>query len=326
MDYLSLIKQPISTEIADFIELFNQSLSHSDGMLGQALEHIRKRAGKRMRPMLILLMAKNFGTISAATQHAAVGLELLHTASLVHDDVVDESAERRGQASVNATYNNKVAVLVGDYILSTALLNVAKTGNQRIVEYLAELGRTLSNGEILQLTNIQNQEISEDVYYQVIKQKTAALFEACAAIGALSAGASEEMVAEAKHFGQNLGIIFQIRDDIFDYYPSTKEVGKPTGHDIMEGKITLPLLYALQHAPADEAARMKAIIEQPQELTGSQVAQLVEFAKSIGGIEYAQAKMKNISYEAKKLLSTFPESDAREAVMCLIDYFSDRNY
>ena len=123
-----------------------------------------------------------------------------------------------------------------------------------------------------------------------------------------------------------MGMVFQIRDDIFDYYPSTKEVGKPTGHDIMEGKITLPLLYALQHAPADEAARMKAIIEQPQELTGSQVAQLVEFAKSIGGIEYAQAKMKNISYEAKKLLSTFPESDAREAVMCLIDYFSDRNY
>lgn len=300
MDYLSLIKQPISTEIADFIELFNQSLSHSDGMLGQALEHIRKRAGKRMRPMLILLMAKNFGTISAATQHAAVGLELLHTASLVHDDVVDESAERRGQASVNATYNNKVAVLVGDYILSTALLNVAKTGNQRIVEYLAELGRTLSNGEILQLTNIQNQEISEDVYYQVIKQKTAALFEACAAIGALSAGASEEMVAEAKHFGQNLGIIFQIRDDIFDYYDSP-EIGKPTGNDMAEGKLTLPVIYALNNSSFDSmqtlARKVKAGDVNPDE-----IAVLVEFAKQQGGIEYAEKRMWEFHQEAAEFI------------------------
>ena len=176
MDYLSIIKQPISSELDDFIALFNQSLTHEDGMLGQALEHIRNRTGKRMRPMLTLLMAKCFGEVSDVTQYAAVGLELLHTASLVHDDVVDESSERRGQASVNATSNNKVAVLVGDFILSTALLNVAKTGHQGIVETLAELGRTLSNGEILQLTNIQNQEISEEVYYQVINQKTAALF------------------------------------------------------------------------------------------------------------------------------------------------------
>ncbi|MBR7043190.1 MAG: polyprenyl synthetase family protein, partial [Prevotella sp.] len=152
MDYLSIIKRPISSEIDDFIALFNQSLTHDNGMLGQALEHIRKRAGKRMRPMLTLLVAKCCGEVSDVTQYAAVGLELLHTASLVHDDVVDESSERRGQASVNASYNNKVAVLVGDFILSTSLLNVAKTGHQQIVEYLAELGRTLSNGEILQLT------------------------------------------------------------------------------------------------------------------------------------------------------------------------------
>ena len=217
MDYLSTIKQPIEAELTGFIELFNSSLSHEDGMLGSALEHIRKRAGKRMRPMLILLMAKNFGQVTEVTQHAAVGLELLHTASLVHDDVVDESRERRGQASVNATYDNKVAVLVGDYILSTALLHVAHTGSQQIVAYLAELGRTLSNGEILQLTNIGRKDFSEDVYYDVIKQKTAALFEACCAMGALSAGASDDDIAKAKKFGQNLGVIFQIRDDIFDY-------------------------------------------------------------------------------------------------------------
>lgn len=323
MDYLSLIKQPISSEIDDFITLFNQSLTHDDGMLGQALEHIRQRAGKRMRPMLILLTAKCFGEVNAATQHAAVGLELLHTASLVHDDVVDESAERRGQASVNATYDNKVAVLVGDYILSTALLNVAKTGNQRIVEYLAELGRTLSNGEILQLTNIQNQEISEEVYYQVIKQKTAALFEACAAIGALSAGASEELVEEAKRFGQNLGIIFQIRDDIFDYYDSP-EIGKPTGNDMAEGKLTLPVIYALNNTTFDSvltlARKVKAGDVNPDE-----IAVLVEFAKQQGGIEYAEKRMWEFHAEAAEFIEKRVGDPAiKTALNAYLDYVIKR--
>ena len=224
MDYLSLIKHPIEEDLNDFIALFNESLTHSDGLLGTVLAHIRQRGGKRMRPMLILLTAKNFGQVSRVTQNAAVGLELLHTASLVHDDVVDESKERRGQASVNATYDNKVAVLVGDYILSTALLRVSLTDNQKIIQLLAELGRTLAAGEILQLSNISNQEISEDVYYQIINNKTAALFEACAKIGALSAGATDEEIAAAAKFGQNIGMIFQIRDDIFDYFDS-KEIG-----------------------------------------------------------------------------------------------------
>ena len=228
MDYLSTIKQPILSELSDFDDLFTKSLSHQNGLLGQALEHVRQSSGKRMRPMFILLMAKNYGKVNEVTQHAAVGLELLHTASLVHDDVVDESRERRGQSSVNAVYNNKVAVLVGDYILSTALLHVNYTRNQEIVNTLAELGRTLSNGEILQLSNIQNKEISEAVYYQVIKQKTAAFFEACACLGAMSVGADRADIELARKFGQNIGVIFQIRDDIFDYYDK-EEIGKPTG-------------------------------------------------------------------------------------------------
>ena len=250
MDYLSTIKQPIEGDLNEFIALFEQSLTHQDGMLSSALSHIRKRGGKRMRPILMLLMAKNYGAISSVTQHSAVGLELLHTASLVHDDVVDESGERRGQASVNATYNNKVAVLVGDYILSTALLHVSFTGHQRIVQELSELGRTLAAGEILQLSNIQNQDFSEEVYYQVIQQKTAALFQSCAAIGALSAGATDEQVQKAGEFGKNLGIMFQIRDDIFDYFDS-KEIGKPTGNDMTEGKLTLPVIYALNNTDFD---------------------------------------------------------------------------
>lgn len=324
MDYLSIIKRPISSEIDDFIALFNQSLTHDNGMLGQALEHIRKRAGKRMRPMLTLLVAKYCGEVSDVTQYAAVGLELLHTASLVHDDVVDESSERRGQASVNASYNNKVAVLVGDFILSTSLLNVAKTGHQQIVEYLAELGRTLSNGEILQLTNIQNQEISEEVYYQVINQKTAALFEACAAIGALSASASEEMVAEAKRFGQNLGIIFQIRDDIFDYFDSS-EIGKPTGNDMAEGKLTLPVIYALNHSSFDSMLKLAKKVK-AGEVNPDEIAVLVEFAKQQGGIEYAEKRMWEFHAEAMEFIEKRVGQPAiREALHAYLDYVIKRN-
>ncbi len=322
-DYLSIIKEPISSDLADFIALFNQSLSHTDGMLSQVLDHIRQRAGKRMRPMLILLMAKNFGQITSATQHAAVGLELLHTASLVHDDVVDESAERRGQASVNKVFDNKVAVLVGDYILSTALLQVSFTHSEEIVRYLAELGRTLSNGEILQLSNIQNQEISENVYYQVIKQKTAALFEACAALGALSAGADEANIESAGRFGQNLGIIFQIRDDIFDYY-DLGEIGKPTGNDMVEGKLTLPVIYALK-STQDEGMMTLARKVKNGSVTAEEIARLVAFTKAHGGIEYADRRMWDFHAEAMLFLDTEVNDEAvRRSLKAYLDYVIER--
>lgn len=319
MDYLSLIKQPIESELADFVDLFNKSLMHGDGLLSQALDHIRQRAGKRMRPMLILLMAKNFGKVTPVTQHSAVGLELLHTASLVHDDVVDESGERRGQASVNATYNNKVAVLVGDYILSTALLHVSYSHSEEIVRYLAELGRVLSNGEILQLNSINNQEISEDVYYQVIKQKTAALFEACCAIGALSAGASEQEIESAKKFGQDLGIIFQIRDDIFDYYDSS-DIGKPTGNDMAEGKLTLPVIYAL-NTVCDDAMTALAYKVKQRTATADEIALLVDFAKRNGGIDYAEEQMWNFHAEAIRFIDTHVRSEVlRKSLVAYLDY------
>lgn len=322
-DYLSIIKEPISSELADFIALFNQSLSHTDGMLSQVLDHIRQRAGKRMRPMLILLMAKNFGQITSATQHAAVGLELLHTASLVHDDVVDESAERRGQASVNKVFDNKVAVLVGDYILSTALLQVSFTHSEEIVRYLAELGRTLSNGEILQLSNIQNQEISENVYYQVIKQKTAALFEACAALGALSAGADEANIESARRFGQNLGIIFQIRDDIFDYY-DLGEIGKPTGNDMVEGKLTLPVIYALKSMQDEDMMALARKVKNGS-VTAEEIARLVAFTKAHGGIEYADRRMWDFHAEAMLFLDTEVNDEAvRRSLKAYLDYVIER--
>ena len=323
MDYLSLIKQPIEADLADFVDLFNKSLMHSDGLLSQVLDHIRQRAGKRMRPMLILLMARNFGKVSSVTQHSAVGLELLHTASLVHDDVVDESGERRGQASVNATYNNKVAVLVGGYILSTSLLHVCYSHSEEIVRYLAELGRTLSNGEILQLNSISNEEISEEIYYEVINQKTAALFEACAGIGALSANASALEVTAAKRFGQNLGIIFQIRDDIFDYYDS-KEIGKPTGNDMTEGKLTLPVIYALKSTGDEEMMKLARKVKS-REISPQENAQIEPFTKQKGRIQNADNRNWDNQAEAMNFLDTYVEDkDVYNALKAYLDFVIER--
>ena len=325
MDQLSLIKQPIEQEFSEFTELFKQSLTHGDRLLSEVLTHIRQRGGKRMRPILTLLIAKNYGGVTDATQNAAIGLELLHTASLVHDDVVDESEERRGQASVNATYNNKAAVLVGDFILSTALLYVSHTNDQRIISNLAQLGRTLASGELLQLWNISNKEISEDIYYEVIKQKTAVLFESCAAIGALSAGASDEEVKKASLFGQNLGIMFQIRDDIFDYYDS-KEIGKPTGNDMVEGKLTLPVIYALKNNPQYEAMMNLAKKVKAGTINADEIAVLVEFTKRSGGIEYAEKRMEDFHQEALKYLDESVKDEAiRTSLKAYLNYVIQRN-
>lgn len=324
MDYLSIIKKPIESELQGFISLFNESLSHTGNLQIEIFDRIKQRAGKRMRPMLILLMAKNYGSVNDATLNAAVGLELLHTASLVHDDVVDESDERRGQASVNAIYNNKVAVLVGDYILSTALLCVSLTHNELIIRYLAELGRTLSNGEILQLTNISSDEISEDVYYQVIKQKTAALFEACCAIGAISAGLPESRVEAARLFGSNLGVIFQIRDDIFDYYDSS-EIGKPTGNDMAEGKLTLPVIHAVNTSGEEEMRRL-AMKVKAGTVSAEEIARLVAFTKANGGIEYAERRMEELRQEALRFLSEeVSDDEIRQSLTAYLDFVIARN-
>ena len=322
MDYLSKIKQPIIDELNDFVRLFDESLTYGEGLLSQVLSHIRQRGGKRMRPMLVLLSAKNYGSVSDVTQNAALGLELLHTASLVHDDVVDESSERRGQPSVNASYNNKVAVLVGDYILSTALLRVALSDNHRIVQHLADLGRTLAAGEILQLWNISNQIISEDVYYQVIDKKTAVLFESCSVLGAISVGASDEEIEKARKFGHNVGMIFQIRDDIFDYYDS-KEIGKPTGNDMTEGKLTLPVIYALNHTemPAIHTLAKKV---KAGTINADEIAVLVEFTKTHGGIEYAEQKMEEFAREAQKYIDECVKPELKDAFNAYLEYVIQR--
>ena len=322
MDNQLVITAPIQRELNDFIEMFNQALTHPDGLLGQALSHIRNRGGKRMRPILVLLMAKNFGVVNEATLHSAVGLELLHTASLVHDDVVDEAQERRGQQSVNACYDNKVAVLVGDYVLSTALYHVSMTHQEAIFRQIAELGRALANGEILQLTNTDENGLSEEKYFQVIEKKTGALFESCCIIGALSAGLTMNDIQEVRRFGSIIGTIFQIRDDIFDYYDS-KEIGKPTGNDMAEGKLTLPVLYALNHT--DDAA-MQSLAKKVKNgtVTPDEIDTLVSFTKARGGIEYAVQKMDELAAEGLEFIRKSVKPELQDAFTAYLEYVIQR--
>lgn len=322
MDNQLVITAPVQRELNDFIEMFNQALTHPDGLLGQALSHIRNRGGKRMRPILVLLMAKNFGVVNEATLHSAVGLELLHTASLVHDDVVDEAQERRGQQSVNACYDNKVAVLVGDYVLSTALYHVSMTHQEAIFRQIAELGRALANGEILQLTNTDENGLSEEKYFQVIEKKTGALFESCCNIGALSAGQTMNDIQEVRRFGSIIGTIFQIRDDIFDYYDS-KEIGKPTGNDMAEGKLTLPVLYALNHT--DDAA-MQSLAKKVKNgtVTPDEIASLVSFTKARGGIDYAMQKMEELAAEGLEFIRKSVKPELQDAFTAYLEYVIQR--
>ena len=322
MDNQLVITAPIQRELNDFIEMFNQALTHPDGLLGQALSHIRNRGGKRMRPILVLLMAKNFGVVNEATLHSAVGLELLNTASLVHDDVVDEAQERRGQQSVNACYDNKVAVLVGDYVLSTALYHVSMTHQEAIFRQIAELGRALANGEILQLTNTDENGLSEEKYFQVIEKKTGALFESCCIIGALSAGLTMHDIQEVRRFGSIIGTIFQIRDDIFDYYDS-KEIGKPTGNDMAEGKLTLPVLYALNHT--DDAA-MQSLAKKVKNgtVTPDEIASLVSFTKARGGIDYSMQKMDELAAEGLEFIRKSVKPELQDAFTAYLEYVIQR--
>ena len=306
----------------DFKRLFGESLSSSNLLLQQVIAHIRQKNGKMMRPMLVLLAAKLLDEVKPATLHAAASLELLHTASLVHDDVVDDSTERRGQLSVNALFNNKVAVLAGDYLLATALVQAGLTRSLGIVDLISALGRELAEGELLQLSNVRNEKFSEEVYFEVIHKKTAALFAACTKAGALSVGADAEKTEFLRRFGEYIGLCFQIRDDIFDYYES-KEIGKPTGNDMLEGKLTLPVLYAL-NSTCDEEASALAVRVKAGKATADEIARLITFAKQHGGIEYAIQKMDNYRDKALELLSFAPANDVTDALAAYINYVVER--
>lgn len=323
MDDLTAIRRPVEAELSRYKALFEEALTHEDDYLGSALAYIRQRRGKMMRPLLVLLVARECGEVGLSALRAAVTLELLHTASLVHDDVVDESSERRGQASANAIYGNKVAVLVGDYLLSGALHQSALTGSIACVDIVAKLGGTLSEGEVFQLANIRNAVSSEAAYYSVIRRKTAELFATCAELGALTSGASAAFVGHARRFGEQVGMCFQIRDDIFDYYDDSA-IGKPTGNDMREGKLTLPAIYALEHT--DDAA-MHAIAARIKagEATAEEIARMVAFTKAQGGIDYARSAMARYRATALECLTHFKNAEVRAALTRYLDYAIGRN-
>lgn len=322
MDKIEVIKRPIERELSEFKMLFDASLRSTAPMLGEVLEYIRKRNGKMMRPMLVLLMAKLYGGINAATLHSALSLELLHTASLVHDDVVDKSNKRRGQASVNALYDNRVSVLVGDYMLATSLRHAAYTQEIELVDLVARLGQNLSEGEIVQLASTNNRSFSEEVYFDVIRKKTAALFTASAESGALSVKASADDVDKAALFGEMIGIAFQIKDDIFDYFEN-EALGKPTGNDMLEGKLTLPALYVLNHQ-ADEATRELALRIRSLKASQEEIASFVSYVKREGGIEYADKVMHDYRDRALGLLPAQTDESLRAALTAYVDYVVDR--
>lgn len=324
MDALKLIRQPIEEDMGRYKAIFDSHLSHSNTLLNEVLGFVGERNGKMMRPILTLLAAKLFGDIDSKVLNTAATFEFFHTASLIHDDIVDESEMRRGQPSVNGSYDNKMAVLVGDFILACALKCACVTGDVRLVEVVSDAAQRLANGELLQLRSVHNQKISEEVYFEIIKDKTAALFAACAESGARAAGAGADDVEKLKNFGEMIGICFQIRDDIFDYMQGD-EIGKPTGNDMKEGKLTLPVIHALYKTNSEEmfeiARKVKNSVVTPEE-----VERLVQFTKDNGGIDYAIETMCVYAGKAKALLADYTDSSVKSALLSYVDYVLGRTF
>lgn len=324
MDALAQIRKPIEQEMSQYKEVFDSFLVHTNPLLNAVLRTIGSRRGKMMRPILTLLVAKlaNGGEINERSIYTAATFEFFHTASLIHDDIVDESEERRGQDSVNNAYGNKVAVLVGDFILANALLCASRTGQTQLIEIVSRAAQDLADGELLQLNNVANEAITEEVYFNIIRNKTAALFAACAEAGALSVSSNENTRQLLKQFGENIGICFQIRDDIFDYNHDV-QIGKPTGNDMKEGKLTLPVIHALLSTQNSEMMALASKVKH-RSVSQDEIDVLVDFTKKNGGIEYAIQQMDDYAQKAKDLLASFPDSDVKQALMAYVDYVIDR--
>ena len=301
MDESQVIKESLRDELNQFDSYLRKALETDNTRISDIVRHAFKVDGKRIRPMLVFLVAKCCGEITPATYHGAVTVELLHTATLIHDDVVDEALTRRGQPSANAVFDNKRSVLAGDYVLSSALVESVKTENLEIIGIISELGKNLAEGELNQYSLANEIIIDEKEYYKVIDKKTASLLYACAKIGAITAGADRFTIEEFGKVGRILGIAFQIRDDIFDYYKA--DVGKPTGNDIREGKITLPLIYALKNAAKEVSDEMMNIIRS-FDFSPENIEILLDFAKRNGGIEYAQKTMETLLDEAEQIIKS----------------------
>jgi len=320
---MDFVQKIIGEELSIFESKFSEAVKSNAPLLDRIMKYIIKRKGKQLRPMFVFLSAKISGPINESTYRAAALVELLHTATLVHDDVVDESLERRGFFSINAIWKNKIAVLVGDYLLSKGLLLSTTNNDFEHLHIISEAVKQMSEGELLQIEKSRNLNLDEKIYFEIIKNKTASLLSSACAVGAWSSSKDEAISNKMKVFGEKVGIAFQIKDDLFDY--GTEDIGKPTGNDIKEKKLTLPLIYTLNNI--DSATKRKMIyIVKNENNNKEKVKWLIEKVVAAGGIQYAKEKMNQYRDEALIILYEFPESPVRKALEDLVRFTTDRKY
>ncbi len=322
MDLLSTIKKPLEQEITDFNEYFKSMLKSDVVLMDDALSFLSDSIGKMMRPMLVLLVAKSIGNVNEKTYSAAAAVEMLHTASLLHDDVIDESDKRRGRPSLNVRFNNNVAVLTGDYLFSMSLGCTAKTGDIRVIDSISVMGRDLPNGEVMQVELQQKGSYNEDNYLKVIYYKTASLFVCCCACAVYTAGGSEEYVEKFSTYGKYTGLCFQMKDDIFDYY--SNDIGKPTGSDMREGKITLPALYVLQNSSNPLLVPIREKLSKGIYLDEKEIEILIEISKNEGGVEYTNNRINHYRNLAIESIPADIKDEYRNALVAYIDYVISR--
>ena len=321
MDYMKHICEPVKVEFDEFRTRYSSLFSCPNPSVDLLLKFLSRRNGKMMRPILVLLVSKCYGEIPESAYHLAAAVELLHQGSLIHDDVVDESEQRRGRRSANAAFDNRMAVLLGDYVVSMALQQITATADIRSVDMLSKLIGTLSEGEINQLNALDYDTLSEDVYFDIISKKTAILFSSCTELSALLSGASSQETQAFREFGHVAGLCFQIMDDILDYH-SSQETGKPSGNDMKEGKFTLPAIYALNNSGLDWSGHIKAI--RSLSATPEQINEVTDYTVSNGGIEYAVRKMEELKKQAIQGLPAFISPALREAFVSYLELITNR--
>lgn len=324
MDYIERIKMPILAEMHEFDRVYSEVLNSDNELLVNVHNYIMAASGKKLRPILTILAAKLLGPVNEATLYGAFSLELLHTASLVHDDVIDDTLERRGRPSVNARWTNKIAVLTGDYILSKSLYCANKTKHLEIMEVISLVGMMLPDGELLQLAQTKQSAFTEHDYFEIVKRKTALLFATCMKVGGLSVGADDKSLELLKNFGEYLGICFQIKDDIFDFYEDAN-IGKPTGNDVRDGKLTLPLIYVLKNTSGEERDEIVRLIDS-EDFTQENIQKITQYAHEHSGVDYAIRVMDEYKLKALEELSSLPDNEAKNALIDCVNFVTDRSF
>ena len=322
MAVLAAIKSPVVDDLQEFNKYFRKYVHSKAPLLNIITNYLLKRKGKQLRPTLVFLTARLFGDVSKSTYHAATLIELMHTATLIHDDVVDDAHQRRGILSINALWKNKVAVLVGDYLLSKGLLLAVDNKEFDLLRIVSEAVQEMSEGELIQIEKARKLDITEDIYFDIIWKKTATLIAACAESGARSAGADNSMIEDIKLFGKNIGIAFQIKDDLFDYKQSSV-IGKPAGNDLKEKKMTLPLIYVLNKiSPSEKKAIIKTIKNHNN--NRKKIKEIISIVEKNGGMAYAEQKMYEYKQKADEILNKFPDNPARESLKEFVEFTAER--